>query len=65
MTAAGGRDHWLQQSVVFAGGGVKGGKVLGATDAAGADTIDFGWSRQRYVKPEDVEATCKGAGRCQ
>jgi len=61
LTAAGGRDHWLQQSVVFAGGGVKGGKVLGATDATGSDTIDFGWSRQRYVKPEDVEATIYSA----
>jgi uncharacterized protein (DUF1501 family) len=61
VTAAGGRDHWLQQSVLFAGGGVKGGKVLGATDAAGSDTIDFGWSRQRYVKPEDVESTIYSA----
>jgi hypothetical protein len=61
VTAAGGRDHWLQQSVVFAGGGVKGGKVLGATDPTGADTVDFGWSRQRYVHPEDVEATIYSA----
>ena len=61
VTAAGGRDHWLQQTIMFAGGGVKGGKVLGATDSAGSDTIDFGWSRQRYVKPEDVEATIYSA----
>jgi hypothetical protein len=61
VTAAGGRDHWLQQSILFAGGGVNGGKVLGATDALGSDTIDFGWSRQRYVHPEDVEATIYSA----
>jgi hypothetical protein len=61
VTPAGGRDHLVQQSIVFAGGGVKGGKILGATNAAGSDTTDFGWSRQRYVKPEDVEATIYSA----
>ena len=61
VTPAGGRDHLLQQTVVFAGAGVHGGKVIGATNAAGSDTVDFGWSRQRYVKPEDVEATIYSA----
>jgi hypothetical protein len=33
----GGRDHWgTAGSVFFAGGGVKGGQVIGATDARGA-----------------------------
>ena len=61
VTPAGGRDHLLQQTVVFAGAGVHGGKVIGATNAAGSDTTDFGWSRNRYVKPEDVEATIYSA----
>ena len=61
VTAAGGRDHLLQQSVVFAGGGIHGGKIIGSTNASGSDTADFGWSRQRYVKPEDVEATIYSA----
>ena len=61
VTPAGGRDHLLQQSVLFAGAGVHGGKVIGATNASGSDTTDFGWSRQRYVKPEDVEATIYSA----
>ena len=61
VTAAGGRDHFNQQSVVFIGGGTRGGKVIGATDATGSDTTDFGWSRQRYVRPEDVEATIYSA----
>jgi hypothetical protein len=61
VTAALGRDHWLQQSAVFAGGGVQGGRVLGQTDATGADTTDYGWSRDRYVFPEDVEATIYSA----
>ena len=61
LTAAGGRDHWLQQFAFFAGGGVKGGKVIGATDAQGSDTVDFGWSQGRYVYAEDVEATIYSA----
>ncbi|HLJ15696.1 MAG TPA: DUF1501 domain-containing protein [Bryobacteraceae bacterium] len=61
ITPALGRDHWLQQSIVFAGGGVQGGRTLGQTDSRGADTVDFGWSRGRYVYPEDVEATIYSA----
>ena len=61
VTPAGGRDHLVQQSVVFAGGGVKGGKIIGTTNASGSDTTDYGWSRQRYVKPEDIEATIYSA----
>jgi hypothetical protein len=61
VTPAGGRDHLIQQSVIFAGAGVTGGKVIGATNATGSDTVDYGWSRQRYVKPEDIEATIYSA----
>lgn len=61
VTPAGGRDHLNQQSVVFAGGGIHGGKVIGQTNATGSDTTDFGWSRNRYVKPEDIEATIYSA----
>lgn len=61
ITAAGGRDHFLQQFVMFAGGGVKGGRPIGSTDATGSNTVDTGWSRQRDIKPEDVEATIYSA----
>jgi len=61
LSAAGGRDHFLQQFVMFAGGGVKGGKTIGTTDATGSTTVDSGWSRQRDIKPEDVEATIYSA----
>ena len=61
VTAAGGRDHLNQQSAVFIGGGIKGGKVIGKTTADGGDTSDFGWSRNRYVQPEDIEATIYSA----
>lgn len=51
----------MQQSVLFAGGGVRGGRVLGATDATGASTEQPGWSRDRDIRPEDIEATIYSA----
>jgi hypothetical protein len=62
MTPALGRDHYVLQTVVFAGAGITGGKVIGATSADGTSVTDFGWagsngSGPRYVYPEDVEAT--------
>lgn len=56
-----GRDHFLQQSVLFAGAKVTGGKTIGATDGLGSATTDPGWSRNRNVHPEDVEATIYSA----
>jgi hypothetical protein len=61
VTPAGGRDHYLQLSSLFAGAGIRGGRAIGTTDATGSDTVDFGWSRQRYVRPEDIEATIYSA----
>jgi hypothetical protein len=47
-----GRDHWgAVQSVFFAGGGVHGGNVIGASDAQG------GYPTQQPVKPENFAAT--------
>ncbi len=47
-----GRDHWPQAfSIVMAGGGLKVGGVLGATDKTGATVID------RPVTPADMAAT--------
>jgi hypothetical protein len=61
LTAAQGRDHYPQQTAFFAGGGIHGGRVLGATDATGSATSDPGWSRARDVRPEDIEATIYSA----
>jgi len=61
LTSQAGRDHWAQQFAFFAGGGVKGGTVVGATDSLGRDTVDFGWSQKRYIYPEDIEATIYSA----
>ena len=52
INPAGGRDHWPQcWSVVFAGGGVKGGQVVGSSDAIGAAPQD------RPVTPAHIAAT--------
>ena len=61
FTAALGRDHYLNQFAFLAGGGVKGGRILGATDATGATITDFGWSKNRPVNAEDIEATIYSA----
>ena len=52
INPAGGRDHWPQcWTVVLAGGGVKGGQVVGASDSIGAAPQD------RPVTPAHVAAT--------
>jgi hypothetical protein len=61
LSATAGRDHYLQQFVFFAGGGVKGGRAIGITDDAGARTREFGWAADRDVRVEDVEATIYSA----
>jgi len=61
LNGQGGRDHYLRNSVVFAGGGTKGGRVLGQTDAQGANVTDYGWSAKRDVRPEDVTCTIYSA----
>ena len=48
----GGRDHWSRAySLVFAGGGIGRGKVVGATDRHASDPIE------RPVSPKDLLAT--------
>jgi hypothetical protein len=66
LTPAGGRDHFLLQTVAFAGSGIKGGKVIGTTSTDGSTTTDYGWNGSgktgpRWVYPEDVEATIYSA----
>ncbi len=47
-----GRDHWPQcQTVLMAGGGIRGGQVYGASDAIGARPTD------KPVRPDDITAT--------
>jgi hypothetical protein len=52
INATGGRDHWgACQSVLLAGGGIRGGQVYGATDAQAA------YVKDNPVSPEDLLAT--------
>jgi hypothetical protein len=52
LNGAGGRDHWGNVfSIALAGGGVKGGRVLGCSDSIG------GYPRDGRVLPEDLTAT--------
>ncbi len=52
VNPAGGRDHWPQcWTVYFAGGGVKGGRVVGRSDRIG------GVPAERPVDPSEVVAT--------
>lgn len=52
MNSAGGRDHWGHTfSMIMAGGGIRGGTVVGKSDERGAHVVD------RPVHPEDVIAT--------
>ena len=52
VNPAGGRDHWPQVfTCSFAGGGVQGGRVVGASDPIGA------FPAERPVKPGDLVAT--------
>ena len=56
-----GRDHHVQQTALFAGARIPGKRAVGATDATGSMITDPGWSRQRQVRPEDIESTIYSA----
>lgn len=56
-----GRDHFLQQSALFAGAGIRGRRAIGETDERGANTLHPGWSRERDIRDEDIEATIYSA----
>lgn len=52
VNPAGGRDHWPQcWTVLMAGGGIRGGQVVGASDEIGAAPKD------RPVSPAEIAAT--------
>lgn len=52
LNTAGGRDHWPRVfSVLLAGGGIRGGSVIGSSDAHGESPSD------RPVRPEDLACT--------
>ena len=53
-----GRDHnRFASTALFAGAGVKGGRILGATDPKGEKVVETGWAEKRSIYTEDVVAT--------
>jgi hypothetical protein len=58
-----GRHHYnLAYVSLFAGGGVKGGRILGKTDARGEHVIETGWKyKKQQIKTENIYASIYSA----
>lgn len=57
-----GREHYMQAHCgMFAGGGIRRGAVIGATDEAGGRITDYGWSARRPIYMEDIACTIYSA----
>lgn len=57
-----GRDHYQYAFTgLFAGGGIKGGRIVGRTDELGEKIVDPGWDAKRSVYMEDVATTMYSA----
>jgi uncharacterized protein (DUF1501 family) len=62
LNVTGGRDHHKDaMSVAMLGGGVKGGRVIGATDSDGSQVVEYGWNQNRVIFIEDITATVYSA----
>lgn len=57
-----GREHFIHvHSGMFAGGGIRRGAVIGATDEIGGKIVDPGWSGNRAIYMEDIACTIYSA----
>lgn len=57
-----GRDHYqYAMTALLAGGGIRGGQVVGKTDATGAKVLDTGWDLKRSIYMEDLVTTMYSA----
>jgi hypothetical protein len=57
-----GRDHYQYAfTALFAGGGVKGGQIIGKSDETGSKVIDSGWGVKRSIYMEDIATTIYSA----
>jgi len=62
LNATKGRDHYGDAyACLVAGGGIQGGRVIGQTDAIGAEIVDVGWARGRPISSTDLSATVLSA----
>lgn len=62
MNPVQGRDHWrFVYSSLFAGGGVKGGQLIGKTDAEAAYCLETGWNHKEQPEMDNAVATIYSA----
>ena len=61
LNTGGGRDHFVTQAVMFAGGGIRGKRAIGVTDSVGSNIIDPQTSLGRAARAEEIEATIYSA----
>ena len=62
LNGRGGRDHHkLAMCAAMLGGGVRGGRVIGATDKNGERIVTPGWKQNRQIYIEDIAATIYSA----
>jgi uncharacterized protein (DUF1501 family) len=62
MNPAGGTDHYPSvYTQVWAGGGVKGGRVIGKTDEFATKSIETGWNHRQQPWMDDAVATMYSA----
>ncbi|MBI1895759.1 MAG: DUF1501 domain-containing protein [Acidobacteria bacterium] len=62
LNGVAGRHHYNQcYLALFAGGSVKGGRIIGRTDAAGEKVIEAGWTHKMQPKTENVYASIYSA----
>ncbi|MCG8673426.1 MAG: DUF1501 domain-containing protein, partial [Pseudomonadales bacterium] len=57
-----GRDHYgAAFAGLVAGGGIQGGRLIGATDEGGTQITDIGWQMDRPISTTDLSATVLSA----
>ena len=62
MNPVQGRDHYrFAYSSMFVGGGVRGGRIIGKTDAIGAQCVDTGWKHKEQPQMDNIVATIYSA----
>ena len=62
LNIQGGRDHHKNaMSALLIGGGVRGGRAIGATDPEGDHVVTPGWKGDRPIVMEDIAATMYSA----
>ena len=62
LNGVNGRHHYNKCYIgLFAGGGVKGGRIIGRTDAAGENALETGWKYGMQPKTENIYASVYSA----